>query len=846
MLMDSSASSSPSPGGPLSSGSPSVPAFTLAAGKLAAGRLRVLSFRGREAVSRPYRFDVAVTVAGADAHDLEAQILAQPAVLAMQVPGGEPRAVCGIVAAVEAEDAFAAGHHELRLRIVPRLWLLAKRKTSRVFQNLSVPAIVAAVLDGAKVPHRAALVEKYPARLYCVQYQETDLAFVTRLLAEEGIFYFFEHAREETVVLCDSAHLYAPIAGDASLAYRSERGESLGHLEHHVGPFTLRRALEPGAALHRDYDFRRPMLDLRADAKPPSSAPPASTAGEGASPFEAEQLRVYDHQGADELPDVDAGTARVRLEQRRRRASEARGESACRRLVPGFRFDLVDHALDALNRSYVVASVRHEGRAPDVTRNGERVYANSFACVPAEVALRPKRPRRVLQQVTETALVVGPEGEEIHTDEHGRVRVQFPWDLEGKKNEHSSCWVRVAQAWAGPGWGFQFVPRIGMEVVVTFVGGDTDRPLVTGCVPNALNVPPFALPASKTKSGIRTRSTPKGQGHNELSFEDRKGAELVHLHAERDLDEKVNRNHTSAIGHNKRLTVGACLDEHVEQDHATTVQGDRRESVRGAAMFSAGGDRTASVGKNDVRHVAGNDCAIVTGNAVRQIAGTVAEHVQHGYALAVREHYELQVGTHDAPRHAIVYVSGNHRIVAGQDAVVHAERSLTLACGKSTITLTPEGIIIKAPSVTVEGGAVSMKGKGPEVRVGDKVEIISDRILLQAKEATIDLEHDARIDAKLVKLNCGPDRVKRDGEGAGDEQHAVIQVVHHMAGTPCERMKVTVADAKGKTREYVTAPDGTIRIEFGPEEKSGALRIVGMRHADDEDRTIHMTDIGRS
>ena len=509
MLTDSATppALSPSSEAPASDASSRTP-FTLAAGSFDAGRLRVLSFRGREAVSRPFRFDLIVDADESDAHDLEPELLGRPATLAMQVAGGEPRRVCGIVAAVEAQDAFEQGRHAFHLRLVPRLWLLKKRKTSRTFQDMSVPEIAGDVLGRAGVRYRSALVEKYGVRTYCVQYQETDLAFVTRILAEEGIFYFFEHEAEDTVVLGDSAHLYAPIAGDPELSYRYEQeGRALAPREHHVGRFSRRRAIESGAVLQRDYDFRRPLLDLRAEAKPSSSAPPVGAAGPETLPVEAE-LRVYDHHGQDDHPDVDAGTARVRLSQLRRRAVVARGASACRRLVPGFRFDLVDHEIDALDGGYVVVQVEHEGRAAEVAGSGKRVYENTFACAPADVPLRPRRPRRALQQVTETALVVGPEGEEVYTDALGRVKVQFHWDLDGKRDEHSSCWVRVSQAWAGSGWGFQFIPRVGMEVLVTFVGGDQDRPVVTGCVYNAANALPFPVHTQAERSGIRTQSTP--------------------------------------------------------------------------------------------------------------------------------------------------------------------------------------------------------------------------------------------------------------------------------------------------------------------------------------------------
>jgi type VI secretion system secreted protein VgrG len=571
--------------------------FTFAAGPFAAGRLRVLSFKGREAVSRPYRFDVEIGADASDAHDVEPALLGQAASLTMLLPEGERRTVAGIVAAVEAQGAFEQGRHAFRVRVVPRLWLLGKRKTSRIFQDKSVPEMVAAVLADAGVPHRAALSRRYPPRVYCVQYQETDLAFVTRLCAEEGIFYVFEHAAEEMVVFGDGAHAYEPIGGDAELAYRYEHGaDGLVPKEHHVGRFVLRRALKTGAVLQRDYDFRRPMLDLRAEAKP-SSSPPASAAADNAVAIETDLLHDYDHHGEDERPDVDGGSAGVRLEQRRRHATVAEGASACRRLSPGLAFDLVDHDVDALNGRYVLARVEHVGRAPEVARGRERVYENTFACVPADVALRPKRPRRVLQQVMETAVVVGPAHEEIYTDEHGRVKVQFPWDLAGKKNEHSSCWVRVAQAWAGAGWGFSFVPRIGMEVVVTFVGGDVDRPLVTGCVPNAVNVPPFVLPGQRTRSGIRTRTTPGGDGSNELCFEDAAGREQVFLHAQRNLDEVVENDHTRTVRGNEAVSIG--------KRSTVDVGGDQETSVKGNEVINIDKNLVLHVGGRQIIHVDG-------------------------------------------------------------------------------------------------------------------------------------------------------------------------------------------------------------------------------------------------
>jgi type VI secretion system secreted protein VgrG len=575
--------------------------------------------------------------------------------------------------------------------------------------------------------------------------------------------------------------------------------------EHHVQRFELGRSLRPTSVFRRGYDFRMPALALEAEAK-------LSDLGGG----EPARGDVYEHHEEDEEPNVRQQAVTAELEQHRANVEVARGESGCRRLVPGARFKLCDHDVGRLDREYVVTDIKHTGWDPQAATQGQAVYVNTFESVPATVAARPRRPARALQQVTETALVVGPEGQEIYTDEYGRVKVQFHWDREGRRDERSSCWIRVSQAWAGSGWGFEFIPRVGMEVVVTFLGGDVDRPLITGCVPNAINKPPFKLPEDKTRSGIRTHSTPGGHGYNELSFEDRKGAELVHLRAERNLDEKVVHDQITVVGHNKTLAVGASLDEKIELDHATTVVGNRRETILGTAGFSCAGGRSTSTAKNDVRQVGGNDIAIVAGDVVRQVMGNITDSVRQNVTVSVNGHHDLHIGTHELLKHGSVFASGNYRIIAGREAVVLAERSITFTCGESEITLSPEGITLKGKVITLEGGAISAKGSGAEVRVGDTAEIISDKIHLQAKEAAIDLELEAKIDGNLVKLNCGPERVKVGPNGEEVPNHAVLQVVQHMAGEPFDRMKVTVANARGETREYICL----LRRICGPE---GAL-----------------------
>lgn len=559
---------------------------------------RVLSFRGREAVSEPFAFDIDLTVAAVEDRDLESEMLGQPASLFLRVPGLEPRVVHGIVARVEAHDAFEQQRHVLRTRLVPRLWLLRRRKTSRVFQDMTVPGIVRAVLGNAGVPHRSALVKSYRPRTYCVQYQETDLEFMDRLLADEGIFYHFAHGeKHEEVVLCDSPHTYSPIAGDGRLAYRYEHGsDGMVPKEHQVTRFGLRRELKSDGVLERAYDFRRPTLDLRAEVSVSSTT--------------AESGRVYEHrQREDEQPDVDERSARTRLEQARRRAAVARGRSACRRLSPCSRFTLADHELEALNRSYALASVEHEGQASEVSKQGRSVYSNTFACVPDDVPLRPLPPERQLRQIVETAMVVGPPGEEIHVDEHGRVKVQFHWDLRGRRDDHSSCWLRVMQPWAGQGFGAQFIPRVGTEVIVSFVAGDIDLPVILGCLYNAHSLPPFPLPGAKAATGIRTETTPGGGGHNELRFADDAGHEEVFLRAQRDLRQVVL--------HDREATVGGQDVLRVAKSRTVAVGGDEMVGVAGSEVIEIGGDI--------VLHVKGRSYVVVEGSSASGAAQPAAE-----------------------------------------------------------------------------------------------------------------------------------------------------------------------------------------------------------------------------
>lgn len=588
--------------------------FELAAGPYAAGELDVRSFRATEAVSRPFAFEVTVATA-VDADGLEDELLGAAARFTLHWPDGGARVVDGVVTGVRVlDDLLPHERHQCRLRIEARLSLAALRRNSRIFQNLAVTEIVDAVLRDHHVACEWRLDQRYPPRTYCVQYAETDLDFVQRLLAEEGIFYVFaEPAAQgdgrEVIVCLDAAEGYLPLEGNPSLAYQPAEG-MVGAGEH-VHRFKLERRVRSGAVTLHDYDPARPFLDLTAKER----------LAEPARRIDERGLEVYQHHGEHHDPDVRRSLARGMLGALRADATVGTGRSGCRRMSPGRVFRLGEHEVARLNRDYVVTAVSHEGHRGENTVAGpggpqgqaKPGYLNRFECAPADVAWRATPPERRSQQVVETAVVVGPPGEEIYTDAQGRVKVQFHWDRGGARNEHSSCWIRVAQTWAGAGWGFQFVPRVGMEVLVTFLGGDLDRPMVTGCVFNGEHPLPYALPEHKSRSGIKTSSTPGGHGSNELRFEDAAGREQLYLHAQRDLDAVVENNRSDVVHGHETRTVDRNRSRTVRGHETVAICHSQRVSVEGDHVRTVKGNEVVTVHKNLVMHIVGRQIIQVDG-----------------------------------------------------------------------------------------------------------------------------------------------------------------------------------------------------------------------------------------
>jgi type VI secretion system secreted protein VgrG len=512
-------------------------------------------FTGKEAMSSPFEFRVEM-LSEDEELDLKG-LLRSPALITVTHGSEAERYIHGQFRSLRqggrGKDKLTAYEGIL----VPAFWFLTLGSDCRIFQNMTVPDIVKKIFSEQGITDfKLQLTKDYPEREYCVQYRETHFNFVARLLEEEGIFYFFEHTKtKHTIVLADAKSAIAPCPGRTSVRYSQHTiawGEESGveALERVEAVYTEKITLS-------DYDFEKPRLSLKVSV--------------------GEKTEAYDYPGR--YLDVSNGDrlSRIRLEEEEVKQLTVSGKGRCRTFTSGYRFKLEEHYRDDNNTDYTLVSVKHEAKDNNY-RASDRfsdpfTYSNEFEAIPYKTVFRPglKTPRPVVDG-PQTALVVGKSGEEIWVDKYGRVKVQFYWDREGKKDENSSCWIRVSQSWAGKNWGWVTLPRIGQEVIVEFLEANPDRPLITGRVYNADNMPPYSLPGNQTQSGIKSRSSKQGgtDNFNEIRFEDLKGSEMITVHAEKDMETTVEHDDTQKIQNNRTITVDGTHTETITKD--TTIK----------------------------------------------------------------------------------------------------------------------------------------------------------------------------------------------------------------------------------------------------------------------------------
>lgn len=592
-------------------------------------------------------------------------------------------------------------------RLVPRLWNLTQMADCRIFQATTTPDIIKKILDDAKITsdsYKIDCKETYAPRDYCVQYRETDLSFIARLMEEEGIFYYFEHSDDQhLLVIADKPTTHKEIGKPAKVLYQKPSGSVAA--EDTVYPFSYAEGVRTGGVMVNDFLFRKPALNLR--TKQEFKLNP--------------ELEVYDYPGrfpvTDKGDDASAtGTrlAKVRMEAAQVSRAVGKGQSDCMRFTAGFRFTLDQHGRKALNQDYLLFYVKLRAEQPSVYEEGATgkgsSFHNEFACIPSSVVYRSMR---IADKPTiagaQTAIVTGPSGEEIYVDEFGRVKVQFHWDREGKNDEKSSCWLRVSQLWAGAGWGAMFIPRIGHEVIVEFLDGDPDRPIITGRVYHGTNLPPYKLPDEKTKSTIKSDSTKGGGGSNELRFEDKKGSEEVYLHAQKDWTIAVGNDKNQDIGHDETLHVGNDRSKNVDKNQTETIGENKTISVGKDHSESIGGGATITVGKSESVNIT-EDYTLSVGKGMTVTVGkNLSETVSDGADISIGKDLSVTVGKSaqaSIGKNLSVDIKEKAQIAVGKDTVIDSGDSLLLKCGSASISMKKDG------TITIEGKNITLKGSG--------------------------------------------------------------------------------------------------------------------------------------
>ena len=540
-----------------------------------------------EALGRP--FQIELDLLSEDAEIAFDRIVGQNVTVRIMTSGGEPRYFNGFVSRF-CQARLMDNLTEYQATVVPWIWFLTRTSDCRIFQDMTAPDIIMKVFrDRGLTDFKSALTGRYRPWEYCVQYRETDFNFVTRLMEQEGIYYYFEHSNgSHRLVLADSPSCHGPFAGYEQITYRPPEHQI--RESEYVWDWTVEQEVQPGKYAHNDFDFKSPKKALLTTSQIQRRH---AVAG----------LEIYDYPG--EFTEFGDGEryARVRIEEHQAKFEAVRGQGDVRGVSTGCKFNLTGFPREDQCRDYLVTSARILARSDEFEaaaaggEGGGFNFSCSFTAIPANEQFRLARitPKPGIDG-PQTAIVVGKSGEEIWTDQYGRVKVQFHWDRRGKYDENSSCWIRVAQVWAGKKWGGIFIPRIGQEVIVEFLEGDPDQPIITGRVYNGEVTVPYALPDNATRSTIKSNSTKGGGGFNEIRIEDKKDSEQIFIHAQKDQDNRVKNDSKEWVGNERHLIVKKSQLELVEQDKHLHVKGDQKEKVDGAVSHKTGTSWDQKVG----------------------------------------------------------------------------------------------------------------------------------------------------------------------------------------------------------------------------------------------------------
>ena len=746
--------------------------------------LHLIGCSGTEAVSELFEFQVTLAVPTPQELDLD-EVIGQAALLTL-VGEGAPRYVHGMVSAMEQGERVR-DYTVYHATLVPQLWRLLHRQDCRIFQDASVEQIVQQVLEAAGVPADAYDIklegnQPTPTLEYCVHFRESDWAFISRILEGAGFYYYFVHDAERCVlVVANNYQFHPPVPGEKEVRYH-EPSPTIPSGEF-IHTLSQRRCITSTRVALDDFNPLTPSVSLR------------SSHGEEAG----DALEVFDYPGVHRTPAEGAKRATTRLQELRVPRQIVRGGSDCLRLIPGHYYTLDHEQAKGLHgQDFMLTEVRHRVEKHEDLGAGaldERArYSNAFVSIPRKVPFRPARrtPKPSVRGV-QTAIVCGPGGEEIYTDKYGRVKVQFHWDRHGQRDARSSCWIRVSQSWASQGWGAMFLPRIGDEVIVDFVDGDLDRPIITGRVYHARNMPPCTLPDDKSRSTIKSNSTPGGGGFNEIRFEDKKGAEEVYTHAERDQNEVVNNNKSTSVGadqsvtvgHDQTIKVGNNRDRTVIADETNTILGKRAEMVAVEETLTVGGPRTETIAgpvtvtwaseatvtlgeglthkiqENVERWVGGEEKRTNVGMQTNEVLNARSSFVQQDDTLIVVGDAVRDLrgdSLHQVGKNQSHSITGNKTDMVGGLSLLHAGSVTSLCAGDHT-------------TVVFGGDHVEHAGVDRMVSVNGQYDIVTTgNFNLKAGSAHHEVEGGFSIVSGSASIYVGPGKILlSDGNGGSVE-----------------------------------------------------------------------------
>ncbi len=540
-----------------------------------------------------------------------------------------------------------------RAKLSPWLWFLTRTSDCRIFQNKKVPDIIKEIFrEQGFTDFEDKLSGDYREWEYCVQYRETDFNFVSRLMEQEGMYYYFTHENgKHMLVLADGYSSHGKFPRYDEVPYFPPDVHDHRRRDH-LFEWFVSQQVQPGAYALNDYDFKAPRKNLRALLKQPKKHAQA-------------EFEMYDYPGEYVEPGDGNTYSKIRLQELLAQHEIAQGRGNAAGLAVGYLFSLSQCPRDEQNREYLITSAVHRLESdeyesvPGLASAG-KIYQGEITAIDSQQPYRAPRitPKPVVQG-PQTAIVVGPKGEEIYTDQYGRVKCHFHWDRHDKADENSSCWIRVAQGWAGKKWGILYLPRIGHEVIVDFLEGDPDQPIITGRVYNGVNMPPYALPDQKTMSTFKSLSSKGGGGFNEFRFEDKKGEEQVFLHAEKDQHNRVKKDTLEWVGQDRHLIVTRDQFEEVKGDKHLSVKGDQNEKIDGTVSLKTGMDLQQKVG------------------------------MKHALDAGMEIHLK-----------------------AGMNVVIEAGMSITLKAGGGFVVVGPAGVTISGTPVLINSGGSAGSGSG--------------------------------------------------------------------------------------------------------------------------------------